>query len=306
MPAFLRLAERFPVIVAVELAAVLVTGCWWSGRDIDLFTVDYRVWQGQVWRLLSSTLPHGDIFHLAFNLSCVAVFGSRVEETFGSLLTALWLAVFAIGSQAAEYALARGGVGLSGVGYGLFGFLWVLSKRDARFSDAVSAQTAQLLIFWFFLCLALTYADIWHIANVAHAAGAGFGALAGLVMAPADGYRRQLAAVALACGLAAALLASSVGRPYVNLTGDAGQELAYRGYQALQRKDNRTAIDALEAAVRQPKAEADWWHNLGIAYWRESRHRDAARAFRRAFDLNPTDSEARDAVRQLDAGEAGK
>jgi membrane associated rhomboid family serine protease len=304
MPTLLRSAERFPVIVTVGLAAVIVTGWSWSGGDIGMFTVDYRVWQGQVWRLLSSVLPHVDIYHLVFNVYWLVVFGSRVEETFGSPLTALWLAVFAIGSQAAEYALARGGVGLSGVGYGLFGFLWVLSKRDPRFTDSVNSQTAQLFVFWFFLCLALTYADIWQVANVAHAAGAVFGALAGLAMAPPAGYRRQLAAGALVCALVAALAASGFARPYVNLTGAVGHDLAYRGYQALQRDDNGDAIAALEAAVRQPSVEADWWHNLGIAYQRASRDGDAERAFRRALELNPTDSEARAAVKWFDSQNA--
>jgi cytochrome c-type biogenesis protein CcmH/NrfG len=32
---------------------------------------------------------------------------------------------------------------------------------------------------------------------------------------------------------------------------------------------------------------------LGIAYQREGRHRDAARAYRRAYELDPTDSDAR-------------
>lgn len=292
----IRFAERFPVIAAVELAAVVATAWWWWGGDIGMLTVDYRVWQGQVWRLLSSALPHVDIYHLVFNLYWLVVFGRRVEKTFGSRTTALWLAIFAVGSAAAEYALAQGGIGLSGVGYGLFAFLWVLSKRDARFADSVSAQTAQLFALWFFLCIALTYADIWQVANVAHAAGAVLGALAGLVMAPPVGYRRQRAAGALVCTLVTALIAGGWARPYINLTDAVGRELASQGYEALQRNDNRAAIAALEAAVRQPTAEAGWWHNLGIAYQRESRELDAEQAYRRAMELDPTDSDARAAV----------
>lgn len=296
MPAALqviRFSERFPVIATVELAAVVVTAWWWWGGDIGMLTVDYRVWQGQVWRLLTSALPHVNIYHLVFNLYWLVVFGRQVEQTFGSRITALWLGIFAVGSAAAEYALAQGGVGLSGVGYGLFAFLWVLSKRDARFADSVNAQTAQLFVLWFFLCIGLTYADTWQLANVAHAAGAVLGALAGLVMAPPLGYRRQLAAGILVCTLVAALVAGGWARRFINFTDAVGPELAYRGYEALQRNDNRAAIAALEAAVRQPAAEAGWWHNLGIAYQRESRDRDAEQAYRRAMELDPTDSDAR-------------
>ncbi|HWB09128.1 MAG TPA: rhomboid family intramembrane serine protease [Pirellulales bacterium] len=302
----LRFAERSPVTVTIELAAIIVTGWWWLGGDVEMLTVDYRVWQGQVWRLVSSVLPHVDILHLVFNLYWLVVFGSRVEEVFGSLLTALFLAMFAVGSQAAEYALVGGGVGLSGVGYGLFGFLWVLGKRDLRFADAITSQIAQLFVLWFFLCLVLTYTGTWHVANVAHASGAGFGVLAGLVMAQPAGYRRLVAAGGLICVLAAVLTIAGFARPYVNLTGAAGQELAFQGYEALQRDDNGAAIEALEAAVRQPNAQADWWHNLGIAYQRESRYPDAERAYRRALELNPADSESRAALEWFESQKAGE
>lgn len=291
------------MIATVELAAVVATAWWWWGGDISMLTVDYRVWQGQVWRLLSSALPHVDIYHLVFNLYWLVVFGRRVEEAFGARITAFWLALFAAGSAAAEYALAQGGVGLSGVGYGLFAFLWVLSKRDARFAGSVNTQTAQLFALWFFLCIALTYADVWQVANVAHAAGAGLGVLGGLVMAPPVGHQRQLAAGALVFALVAALIAGGWARPYVNFTDAVGRELAYQGYEALQRGDNRAAIAALEAAVRQPTAEAGWWHNLGIAYQRESRDREAEQAYRRAVQLDPTDSDARAALEWFESVE---
>ena len=71
----------------------------------------------------------------------------------------------------AEQALFYGGVGLSGVVYGLFGLLWVLSRRDSRFRDAMDRQTVQLMVAWFFLCIVLTITGAWKVANVAHGAG---------------------------------------------------------------------------------------------------------------------------------------
>lgn len=280
--ALIRLAERFPVIVSVELAAIIVTFWWWSGGDVELLTMDGRTWHGEVWRPFSSALPHGNILHLVFNLSVVWTLGARVEETFGSLITMLWLLVFAGGSAVAEYDLANGGVGLSGVGFGLFGFLWVLSKRDYRFRDAITPQTTQFIIGWFFLCIALTYTGLMPVANVAHGAGAGFGALAGLAVSPPEGYRRPVAATALVGALIAVFAVGAFARPYVNLTGSAGWELADEAIDALQREDDEAAVHLLERAVRLRRVHASWWHNLGIAYLRLGRERDAARAFRRA------------------------
>lgn len=285
--ALVKLAQRFPVIVSVELAAIIVTVWWWSGGNVELVTMNARAWHGEVWRPFSSALPHVDVIHLVFNLYWLAVFGSRVETAFGSLTTAFWLLVFAGGSSVAEYDLADGGVGLSGVGYGLFAFVWVLSKRDFRFHDAMRPQIVQLFVGWFFLCIALTLTDVWHVANVAHGAGAVFGALAGLVMSPSEGYRRPAAATALLAVVIAVFAAGAFARPYVNFTGAAGWELAQQGYDALQRDDDQRAVELLERAVRSRHDQGGWWHNLGIAYDRVDRPRDAAAAFRRAAELDP-------------------
>lgn len=298
----LRLAQRHPVIVSVELAAIIVTFWWWSGGDVNLLTMDRRAFYGQFWRLFSSCLPHVDPIHLAFNLYWLAVFGSRVESAFGSLTTLLWLLVFAGGSTVAEYDLADGGVGLSGVGYGLFALVWILSKYDSRFHDAMRPQTAQLFVAWFFFCIALTSADVWHVSNTAHGAGAAFGVLAGFVMSPREGHRRAAAAAALLATLVAAFAAGAFARHYVNFTGAAGWELAQQAYDALEREENQQAVDLLERAVGSQRTPGDWWHNLGVAYDRVHRPRDAAAAFRRAAELDPNLADDIETAEWLEAG----
>lgn len=285
--ALLRLAERYPVIVSIELAAIIVTLWCWSGGDVGLLTTDGRMWQGEFWRPFSSALPHGNILHLVFNLSWVAVLGARMEEAFGSLVTMLWLLVFAGGSMVAQYDLAEGGIGLSGVAYALFGCMWVLSKRDYRFRDVITPQTTQLMVGWFFFCIATTYTGLMPVANVAHGAGAGIGALAGLVMSPPVGYRRSMAAASLTIIIVAVFAAGAYARSYVNLTGSAGWELSDAALKALQRGDNETAAALLERAVRQRRVSGNWWHNLAVAYVRLGRDGDAALAFRRAAAIDP-------------------
>jgi len=41
------------------------------------------------------------------------------------------------------------------VGYGLFGLLWVLSRRDERFRDSIDPRTVVVFVVWFF-CIATT------------------------------------------------------------------------------------------------------------------------------------------------------
>lgn len=116
------------------------------------------------------------------------IFGTLIEETFGHLKTAVLILLFAVGSSAWEFGLAIGGVGLSGVGYGLFGLIWMLSRYDKRFRDAIDRRTVQLFIGWFFFCIIATVTNIMPVANVAHGTGAILGILTGLAIARPD-YR---------------------------------------------------------------------------------------------------------------------
>src|SRR5258708_35846273 len=134
---------------------------------------------GELWRLVTSIFPHLDVLHLLFNLYWLWVFGTLVEEVFGHIKTLALILVFAVGSGSLEYAFAIGGAGLSGVGYGLFGLLWILSRKDERFRDAIDTRTIHLFIGWFFLCIALTWANIVSVGNIAHGTGAALGILAG-------------------------------------------------------------------------------------------------------------------------------
>ncbi len=110
------------------------------------------------------------MLHLAFDVYWTWVFGTLIEMTWGHVAMFLIFALLAAGSSAAQYALVTGGAGLSGVGYGLFGMLWVLSRRNRRFADVIDQQTIRLFVAWFFICIVITYVG-FPIGNVAHGFG---------------------------------------------------------------------------------------------------------------------------------------
>jgi GlpG protein len=269
----------------VAFLAVLVTAAWYWGRDISPLVMDFRAWHGQPWRLLTSALPHVNVLHLLFNLYWLWVFGSAVEEAFGQLRTIAFYLFFAVGSAAAEYALFDGGVGLSGVGYGLFGLLWVLSRNDDRFRDTVDARTVGLFVSWFFTCIALTVTAILPVANVAHGMGAVQGLLLGVAIAGQRG--RGLAIAGLAGLMVVVFAAATLGRPFVNLSGHAGQELAYAGYLEMEAGRNEDGAALHERALQIDGRQASWWYNLGIAYQRLGREQKAIQAYRQASELEP-------------------
>ena len=152
---------RYPVVAGTAILAVVVTIAWWSKLDVSPLFETAMIRRGELWRLITSIFPHTNLLHLAFNIYWLWVFGTLVEQVYGHFRTAALIALFALGSSSFEFAFSLGGVGLSGVGYGLFGFLWVLSRHDERFRDAIDQKTIQLFVIWFFFCIATTVMHIF-------------------------------------------------------------------------------------------------------------------------------------------------
>ncbi len=288
---------RFPVTAGTAVLAIGVTVAWWSKVDISPLFETAMIRRGELWRLFTSVFPHTDILHLAFNIYWTWVFGTLVEQVYGHLRTAALIALFAFGSGSFEFSFALGGVGLSGVGYGLFGLLWVLSSRDERFHDAVDSRTVQLFVGWFVFCVVTTVLHIFAVANIAHAAGAAFGALVGAaIIIPG---KRVQATGAIAALIVFGLWGSTLGRPRINLSGKAGYDEGKWGYDALLAARNQEAVRWLgDAVVYQPRL-AVYWFDLGIAYEKLGNTKAAQAAYQRAHQLEPNKVEYSDAISTL-------
>jgi membrane associated rhomboid family serine protease len=292
-----REISKYPVISGITLLAVGVTIAWWAGKNISPLFADAESRRGQVWRLATGIFPHTDILHLAFNLYWLWIFGTPIERAYGHLRTLLLVLLLAFGSSSFQFALGDGGVGLSGVGYGLFGLLYVLSKHDDRFKDCIDQRTVNLFIGWFLFCIFATVTHIFNVANVAHAAGAIFGWTLGYAIV-LPRWRAPIAA-----GLAALALfgfaGSTVWRPRINFSSRGGYEEAKWGYDALLTNQNQAAIRWLRDAVKYQPQTASYWFNLGIAYERGNDLSAALAAYHRAYDLKPTDPQYTDAIARL-------
>jgi membrane associated rhomboid family serine protease len=279
----------YPVVAGTGLLAIAVSLAWWAKIDVSPLFETAMIRRGELWRLVTSLLPHLGTLHLVFNVYWLWVFGTLIEETFGHLKTVALIILLALGSGAWEFALASGGVGLSGVGYGLFGTLWMLSRHDDRFRDAVDPKTVQLFIGWFFLCIVLTVTNIMPVGNIAHGVGAVLGVLIALAVTMPD--RRALIASGLGAILFLGLWGATIGRPRVNLSRDAGYEEAKWGYEALMASKNQEALKWLRDAVRYKPKNASYWYNLGIAYHRLGDDRAAVVACRTAADYGHPDAQ---------------
>lgn len=290
---------NYPVIVGVGLLATAVTLAWWAGADISPLFASGYIRRGQFWRLFTAIFPHLDILHLAFNLYWLWIFGTIIERIFGHTKTALLILLFAVGSSSLDFAFDRGGVGLSGAGYGLFGLLWVLSSRDERFQNVIDQRTVKLFVGWFFLCIVTTIAGAYPVANVAHGAGAILGILTGYALT-LPSHRFQISA-AIVVIFAFGIWGDTFGRPMINFSKNVGYEEGKWGYDALIAGHNSEAVKWFRDAVKFRPKEPTYWYNLGIAYQRVSNLPAATAAYRQAHQLDPDNSDYTKASEQTDS-----
>ena len=136
------------------------------------------------WALFTMTLVHSkppDIMHIVFNLLAFSVLGRLLETIYGSFRLALLLIVLAWVASAAEIEFDHGvGIGISGVVYGIFGFMIGASPSNPFLWWFVK-KNAPMLIGWAVICVFLTQTHVLAIGNAAHFGGLIYGAIYGLI-----------------------------------------------------------------------------------------------------------------------------
>tara|TARA_R110002111_G_scaffold262504_1_gene338959 strand:- start:145517 stop:146449 length:933 start_codon:yes stop_codon:yes gene_type:complete len=153
-----------------------------------------EVQEGEVWRLVTPIFIHFSIFHILFNCMMAYQLGGAIEMNRGSTRLALLILVTAVPSNLAQFywggpGFSMGGPGfggLSGVVYGMFGYMWMKSKFDPQSHFFVPPNMVFILIGWFFLCMT---GMVGPIANLAH----GFGLGTGMALGLGSTYLRQVA-----------------------------------------------------------------------------------------------------------------
>ena len=289
---------RFPLTGGLALLACGVTFAWHAGYSIAPITPTALAPALLPIRFITTILPHINIFHLFFNVYWLWVFGTLLEERFGHTHFALIVILLALGSSGAEWAFAFGGVGLSGVGYGLFGMLVVLSRYDTRFSNAIDLQTVLLFVGWFFLCIFMTFQNIMPVANVAHGAGAILGLILGwIVVCPRN--RRSVPIAILAVVMILIGLGCTTFRPLINFSRDAPAEYAYAADIAFKDDRDDLAEAYLVQAVRFRAAAASHWYNLGVARWHLKHFADAVQPVQHAVELDPSNKQFEETLRKF-------
>lgn len=158
----------------------------------------FRLWDGEWWRILVATLHHGSLVHLLFNAFFIWTCAALLERRLGIIVYAIFLFSAALASSLLEIWAESPFLGLSGVGYALFGALLMLRRSDPEVEEAVPSSFVLFGLGWLFFCLPLTWAHIVSIANGAHLGGFIYGTVVGWLLFSVGRHHRFVAMVMLA------------------------------------------------------------------------------------------------------------
>jgi Uncharacterized membrane protein (homolog of Drosophila rhomboid) len=136
------------------------------------------VFAGPLWRLFTPIFLHFGLLHIVFNMMWLYQLGSMIEARRGSFHFIALVAFLAVFSNLAQLIISGRSYfgGMSGVVYGLAGYVWLRGKLDRASGLFLDTQSILILLVWQLICFTQI---VGRIANWAHIGGL----VAGLVVA---------------------------------------------------------------------------------------------------------------------------
>jgi GlpG protein len=194
-PASPQLGKVTLVLIGICVAVAVWTNLG-SNDEVRHFLISEYRWglpeirHGALWRLITPIFLHYGWVHIIFNMLWLKDLGTVIERRLGPrLLLGLVLVIGAI-SNFAQYSVSGSGAGgMSGVIYGLFGYIWMKSRVDPSSGFSVSQQTVMTMLVWLVLCYT---GLLGNIGNTAHLTGLLAGVLWGLGAPRAGGDPRDI------------------------------------------------------------------------------------------------------------------
>ena len=171
-------------LVMICIGVAVVSGIGADRKPIvNLFISEFvvkdmpEVRAGQVWRLITPIFIHFGAVHLILNMLALVYLGGMIEARLGTLRLAVMVVVLAVLSNLGEnFYSASGFGGMSGVLFGLAGYVWMRGRFTPESGLHLDSRNAMMMAVFFVLCLT---GVMGNIANVCHAVGLGTGLLWG-------------------------------------------------------------------------------------------------------------------------------
>lgn len=165
----------------------------------------HEIWQGGYYALLAPAVIHQEIWHVAFNLYWLWVLGGCLERTIGTWKFVIFVVLASVVSSGVELAWGNStGIGASGFGYAIFGFMWMTRSHYEVFRKVLTSKICDMFLAWLVLCVVATVLDVMNIANAAHFSGMSFGCAVAYLLVLKK--QRLLAALGMCVLMVAAIL----------------------------------------------------------------------------------------------------
>lgn len=141
--------------------------------------------EGQIWRLATPVFIHFGFIHLLFNMMWLWDLGRALESRFRALRFALLVLAVSLASNITQAIVSQGNFGgMSGVVYGLFGFVFMRQKFHPAGDVRLNPQIVPFMLIWLVVCFT---GAVGPVANGAHVAGLVAGGVIGWVNAMLGG-----------------------------------------------------------------------------------------------------------------------
>ena len=176
------------ILIAISLIVAAISNLGSNFQFIHFFFIsEYReglteIYSGQLWRLFTPAFIHFGIMHIAFNLLWLYQLGSAIEQRQTSKRMLILVSLIALLSNMAQF-IWSGPLfgGMSGVVYGLLGYMWAQGKFNPASGLWLDKNTTLMMLVWFIVCW---MGLVGNIANMAHTIGLICGVILGVFYSP--------------------------------------------------------------------------------------------------------------------------
>ncbi len=147
--------------------------------------------EGQIWRLFSPMFLHFSLLHILFNSLWMWELGRRIERVESRYTYFLMVMGMSLCANLTQYWVGGPSIfgGMSGVIYGLLGYIWIRQKLNPHPLLAVPSGMIIFMLLWLFACIA-GVTEVFMQGGVANGAHVG-GLLAGMALGWLHGQRKQ-------------------------------------------------------------------------------------------------------------------
>jgi len=251
---------------------------------------------GDYWRLITAGFVHGSIIHIAFNMWCLWSLCQLAERLFGSLITMGIYLLTGVAGALLSIAWNHGRleVGASGAIFGIAGaILSGIKFGNVSVGPMQRRQIFSSLIF--FIIFNLTIGLGPGIDNMCHLGGLVSGLIFGVPLATAQASGKK--SFEWATLVLAGFVLAALGHQVIGANQDESRKVLIG--QALHNGDFVEAAKILEKFTAAHPGDAQAHAVLGYVYAMNHENEKAIATYKRALELNPGNSELRDALEKL-------